>query len=470
MKVSNGVLLLPTLNRINMLKDFIKSYKDTESEVETWLLVDKGDFIVHQQEYQALELPPQMKIIETCGVTMGAKLRELWPTYKDKDFVMLCNDDHYLHTKGWDKTICANMRDHLIIGTNDGPTVEKPWMAPNKLAGMTCWSGKVLRTLGYIMPEGLEQLYIDDVFEALGGQAGCIQILMNICVEHRHVFKGRTKDDTFNRVYPEGWNDPAHANGGETRVFNEWKSKQLPKDLEKLIALQPKQGMMIATPSHDGNVAFGYALGLTDLALFLNKHNVHFEMARVVGSSLIPHARNSLIDMFMKSKCQRLLFVDADQVWTKEAALMLFQSNRRIIAGVTPHKRFPINLNFNPLEKHWHYFKDHSNKSSAEYAEYAKATMDKKGEVEVAKAGFGFIMIDRSVFELMLPLVPEYQAFDNNNDVKHKEMFAMGAIDGKYQGEDWAFCDLAKKLNIPMYINVNCQVQHMGQFTFAVGM
>lgn len=470
MKPSQGVLLLPTLNRIEMLKEFIKSYKDTESEVPAWLLVDKGDFIAHQQEYQALELPPQMKVIETTHITMGGKLRELWDSYKDKDFVMLCNDDHVLHTKGWDKTILASLRDHMIIGTNDGATPDKPWMAPNKLAGMTCWSGKVLRTLGYIMPEGLEQLYIDDVWEALGGHAGCIQILMNICCEHRHVFKGRTKDQTFDSVYPEGWNDPAHPNGEQTRVFNKWKSEQFPSDVQKLISLQPKQGVMIATPSHDNNVCFGYALGLTDLALFLNKQNVYFEMARVVGSSLIPHARNSLVDMFLKSKCQRLLFVDSDQTWTKENALALFQSNRRIIAGVIPHKRFPINLNFNPLDKHKHFFKDHSNKSSLEYQEYAKATMDQKGEVEVEKAGFGFIMVDRSVFDLMKPHIQEYQAFDNNPEVKHNEYFAMGATNGKYHGEDWAFCELAKKLHIPMYIHVNCQVSHQGTFTWSVGM
>lgn len=193
-------------------------------------------------------------------------------------------------------------------------------------------------------------------------------------------------------------------------------------------------------------------------------------MARVIGSSLLPHARNSLVNMFMNSRCQRLLFVDSDQIWQKEAALMLFQSNRRIIAGVTPHKRFPINLNFDPKEEHKKYFKDLSNKSSQEYIEFARAECDPKGEVEVAKAGFGFIMIDRSVFELMIPLVSEYQAFDNNNDAIHHEIFSMGAVNGKYLGEDWAFCNLAKRLEIPMYINANCTLGHQGQFTFHVGM
>lgn len=470
MKLSNGVLLLPTLNRIELLKKFIKSYKETESSVETWILVDQGDFISKQTEYQALELHSQMKIVETNAVTMGGKLRELWEKYKNKDFVMLCNDDHVLKTKGWDKTIVAHLRDHMVIGTNDGETPDKPWTAPNKLGGMTCWAGKVIRTVGYIMPDGLNQLYVDDVWETIGRRCGNLQILMNVCVFHDHAFKGRAKDDTFHRVYPEGWNDPNHANGGETRAYQEWQRVHADKDCQKIMDLQPKQGMQIATPSHDGNVAFGYALGLVDLALFMNQHNVYFEMSRVVGSSLIPHARNSLVDMFMKSKCQKLLFVDSDQIWTKEAAIMLFQSNRRIVAGVTPHKRFPMNLNFDPLPEHKHFFKDHSNKSSAEYAEYAKANMDAKGEVEVAKAGFGFIMVDRSVFELMQPLVSDYRAFDNNDEVIHHEYFAMGAVDGKYYGEDWSFCNLAKKLNIPMFINVNAQVQHRGNFDFTVGM
>lgn len=470
MKIDRGVILLPTLDRIEMLKTFIKSYKENEWEAPVWILVDKGDYIAKQQAYLDLPLSPTMKIIETNQVTMGGKCRELWELYKDLDWVGLLNDDHVICTKGGDKTMLSSLRDHMIMGCNDGPEPSKPWMSPNKLAGLTLWSGKVIRTTGYLFPEGLNQLYIDDVWESLGGQAGCIQILMNVCVHHNHCFNGRAKDETFNKVYPEGWNDPAHVNGAEARVFNEWKLKQLPKDLDKLTAIQPRQGMMIATPSHDGNVAFGYALGLTDLALFLNKNNVHFEMARVVGSSLIPHARNSLVNMFMKSKCQRLLFVDSDQEWTKEAALMLFQSNRRIIAGVIPHKRFPINLNFNPKEEHRHFFKDHSNKSSAEYADYAKACMDQKGEVEVEKAGFGFIMIDRSVFELMIPLVPEYEAFDNNPDVLHHEVFAMGAVNKKYLGEDWSFCVMAKRLNIPMFINVNAQVAHQGSFTFRVGM
>lgn len=470
MRITHGCILLPTLNRIELLKRFIKSYKEAEWEMPVWILIDKGDFLSKQQAYQELLIPPNWRLIETIGVTMGDKIRELWDEYKDFEYVGILNDDHRIVTKHGDKTMLASLRDHMILGCNDGPDPHHPWAAPKKLAGLTLFAGKVIRTLGYIFPADIHHIYIDDIWESLGGQSGCIQILMNVCVHHDHAFVHNNKDETHNKVYPDGWNDPNHANGEPTRAFNKWKAERFSKDLQKLISIQPKQGLMIATPSHDGNCAFGYALGLTDLALFFNQNNVHFEMARVIGSSLLPHARNSLVNMFMNSRCQRLLFVDSDQIWQKEAALMLFQSNRRIIAGVTPHKRFPINLNFDPKEEHKKYFKDLSNKSSQEYIEFARAECDPKGEVEVAKAGFGFIMIDRSVFELMIPLVSEYQAFDNNNDAIHHEIFSMGAVNGKYLGEDWAFCNLAKRLEIPMYINANCTLGHQGQFTFHVGM
>lgn len=469
MQIKNGVVLLPTLNRINLLKRFFKAWAEQEWEMPGWLLVDHGDYISKQGEYDSIELPLNWKIKQTREVTMGGKCRELWDEYKDFDYVALLNDDHIVQTKQGDKTMLASLREHMIMGCNDGPTPDKPWMAPRKLAGMTIWAGKVLRTLGYLFPEGLHQLYIDDCFEQLGSRCGAIQILMNVCVQHDHAFNGREKDETFHKVYPEGWNDPSHKNGEETRVFQNWMRDHLEKDVQKLMAIQPKQGLQIATPSHDGNVAFGYALGLTDLAVFFHQHNIYFEMSRVIGSSLIPHARNSLVDMFLKSKCQRLLFVDADQVWAKEAVLPLFQSNRRIVAGVTPHKRFPINLNFDPLPEDRHFFKDLSNKSSLEFQEFVNKRADQNGEIEVAKAGTGFMMIDRSVFDLMKPKVAEYYAFDNNNDVIHSEYFSMGAVNKKYLGEDWQFNSLAKELRIPVYINVRSLVAHQGSWSWAVG-
>lgn len=436
-----------------------------------WVLVDKDD--PKKDDYLKLDYPENTKLILTNERSMGGKCRELWDQYKDFDYVAILNDDHILVTPEWDIKVQAAINGTNVVGTNDG------WVAPQRLAGATVFSGKVIRTTGYLFPEFIDHLYFDSVWEFLCSKAKCANILMDVMVKHEHVFKeSQSKngnmdhaDETHKKIYVVDWNNVEKI-GTPAWHFDQWVKKHGEKDAQKLIDIQPRMGLMIATPSHDGNSAMGYALGLSELAVYMAGHNVYFEMARVVGSSLIPHARNSLVDMFLKSRCQKLLFIDSDQGFDANAVLHLFQSNKRIIAGITPHKRFPINLNFEPLPEDHKYFKDLSNKGPEEFTKYANEKADPKGEIEVSRAGTGFMMIDRSVFDIMAPEVADYEPFDNNPGVTHKEFFRMGAVQGtkcnKFRGEDWLFTELAKSLKIPVYINYNSIVAHHGHFTFEV--
>lgn len=466
----NGIILLPSYNRSELLKRFLRSYEETKTTTECKVLVDKKDPQLNQ--YQNIDYPKGTHLVLTNERSMGGKCRELWDQYKDLDFTCILNDDHILKTEQWDIKCQAAITGTNVIGTNDG------WVAPARLAGATVWSGKVLRTVGYLFPEFIDHLYIDSVWEFLCAKAQCANILMDVLVEHQHVFKEAQKngnmdhaDSTHKEIYKKDWNDAKEV-GSAAWHFDQWLTKHGEADAQKLLNIQPKMGLMIATPSHDGNCAMGYALGLTDMAVYMASHNVYFEMARIIGSSLIPHARNSLVDMFLKSRCQKLLFIDADQGFDKNAALHLFQSNKRIIAGITPHKRFPINFNFEPLPEDHKYFKSLSNKGPEELTKYVQEKADPKGEIEVNRVGTGFIMIDRSVFDIMAPLVANYAPFDENDKLTHKEFFRMGAVEGtacnKFRGEDWLFCELAKSLKIPLFINANAIVSHMGTYNFEV--
>lgn len=454
-----GTVVLPSLNRPHLLKEFFKSYKETESTVSGMVLVDHTD--PKKEEYLKLDYPEGWKLILTQGITMGDKVREVWSQIINLDFVMILNDDHRPRTKGWDEKVIQAITGVNIVGTNDN------WHpVGQRLCGAICYSGKVLRTLGWMFPPGINHLYHDNIWETLGGRTGCINLLPDVIVEHDHAFRNGNKDSTHEKVYPPGWE--LETEGNETWHFRKWLRENSEEDIQKLMDIQPKQGLMLATPSHDGTCSINYAAGLTDLGIFMATHGIYFEMARVVGSSLIPHARNSLVDMFLRSKCQKLLFIDADQGWDKESALILFQSNRRIIAGVTPHKRFPINLNFEPLPKDAKYFRELTNKGEEEFHKFVLERAEPNGEIEVSKAGTGFMMIDRSVFDLMKDHVDSYQAFDENPKALHKEFYKMGAVDKKYRGEDWKFCDLAHKLNIPIFINSYAVVQHSGSFTWGI--
>jgi hypothetical protein len=466
-----AVVLLPSLSRPNDVKRFFRSYVETKSEVPVWVIVDDQD--PDLENYEKIILPKGSELKITKDRTMGDKCRELWVQYKDMDAVFILNDDHVLETESWDKKVLSHIDGTNVVATNDG------WTAPHRLAGAICFSGKVLRELGYLFLPGQHHLYSDDLWQNIYGRANATRILMDVMVRHKHVYKGEApKDKTYEDINgPLGLVQTEHGNQGvggmwpnDKRVFEEWLKGKAEEDVQKVINLQPKQGVMIATPSHDGNVAMSYALGLTDTATAFMQNGIYFELARVVGSSLIPHARNSLVDMFLRSRCQKLLMIDADQGFDRNAVLHLFHSQRMIVAGITPHKRFPINLNFKALPQDEPFFQSQTNKGLEEFKNFAQKRADQQGCIEVDRVGTGIIMIDRRVFELMKDHIDYYEPFDDK-PAKHGEYFKMGGS-GKpgevrrYYGEDWFFTELAKKLNIPIHINANVIVSHQGTYVF----
>lgn len=461
-----GIWLLPTLNRISLLKEFIAAFKQSEGSTEGLILTDKEDYLANQDGYDSLELPKGWAIYKTNARQMGDKCREIYDLYKDLDWVGILNDDHRPRTLHFDTKLLAQLTGSNILGCNDGPSIDKPWQAPGRLCGAIVFSGSIIRSLGYFFPPGIQHLYSDNAWELLAANAQCGQILMDICVEHDHVYKHKREDETSRLVNdPKSWE-------ADKKAFDDYVQKQLPIDIEKVNAIQPKQGLMIATPFHDGREFYEYGAGILDIGTFCFQNRIHFQKASNINSSLLPHSRNSLVEMFLSSKCQKLLFIDSDQGFTKDNVLHLFQSNKRIIAGITPHKRFPINYNFDPIEEHKKYFKDLCNKGPEDMQSFIKECADPKGEIEVNRVGTGFMMIDRSVFEIMKPHVATYEAFDNQPGKFHHEFFKMGSgkagdnDNNKYRGEDWYFTELAKKLNIPIFINAHAVVRHHGSWVW----
>lgn len=474
-----GIVVLPSLDRPQELVGFFKAYKETESIVPGLVLIDRHDFFDRKLDYEAIELPRGWEYrITGDNRAMGDKIRSVFEEVSKMDWVMILNDDHRPRTKNWDQKIIAHVTGYNIIGTNDGAEPSKPWNAGRRLCGAITFSGPILRELGYMFPDGLQHMFSDDVWGMLCGRSGCGQVLMDICVEHEHAFMHKDKrDKTFELINgAKGMAEiesQGFANEGmwpnDRVAFEKWAKEKYEQDAKKLVKLQPKTGIMIATPFHNAaSVAVDYMMGIMDTSLALAQQNIHFEFARIENSSLIPHARNSLVDLFLNSKCQRMLFIDSDEGFNRNHIFTLLNSARPIVAGVVPHKRFPLNLNFEPLEEDMKYFKEPCNKTSEEFFHFVKEKADVKGEIAVNRVGSGFMMVDRSVFQMMNDDVDKYYPFDDRKVDKHAEYFKMGAVDGHYRGEDWLFCLIAKRLEIPVYINTNVLISHVGTHKFMI--
>ncbi|HRH25103.1 MAG TPA: hypothetical protein PLQ20_02070 [Candidatus Paceibacterota bacterium] len=453
----NGLVLLPSLNRPHLVKRLFEAYLTTKAKIHGVLLVDKEDACL--KDYEALELPQGWELIKTQGVTMGDKIEEVKERWWGLDYVGILNDDHVPKTEEWDFKVVSQIKGHNIVTTNDG------YKAPHRLCGFICLSGPLIRELGWFFPPGVKHLFTDDAWELIAHRTGCATCLMDVMVHHDHVFVHQKEDTTHRKVYAdESWQRDKAA-------FDIWLQTKAEKDAMRILAMQPKMGLMIATPTHDNRCSYDYALGLTDSTVCFAQMGQHMEHARVKGSSLIAHSRNSLAEMFLASKCQKLLFIDEDQGFSRSDIMHLFQSNKRVVAGVVPHKRFPINLNFEPLPEHHHYFQSLTNKSPEEFVKYAKECANEKGEIEVTHAGTGMMAIDRSVFEIMKDHVNKYKPFDNDPSVIHHEFFRMGTNTDKnvierYHGEDFWFTLLCKQLEIPIFINANVIISHQGTFVW----
>lgn len=197
----NGLILLPTLNRTELLKSFIKSYIETEATVDVWVLVDEVDYQTNRAGYElALKDAPetiQLHLTDTA-VTMGDKIRKVYPQITPAvKWIGLLNDDHYCITPEWDKKAESLLDGTNMVSTNDGF-----WNFGVRVVGLTAWSKPLLDLVGFpIYPENLQHLYIDDVWKAIGESSGCWHETMSINIEHRHVYAGKmAEDDTFKKV------------------------------------------------------------------------------------------------------------------------------------------------------------------------------------------------------------------------------------------------------------------------------
>lgn len=183
------------------------------------ILIDQVDYKKNEAEYLNLPMPDGWQLFGTGdNVSMGDKIRFALKWENDEkplSWVGVLNDDHYIITKGWDQRLVSQ-----LDGTNFISTADR-WTAPAKASGATIWSMGLLDAVGFsVYPDGMQHLFIDDLWETLGRATGCWKVDMHVVVEHRHALKDQTLvDETHQKVYSQkSWE-------GDQLVFKEWLEK-----------------------------------------------------------------------------------------------------------------------------------------------------------------------------------------------------------------------------------------------------
>lgn len=196
--------LLPTLDRIEKLTAFLKSYAAMECKTKGRVLIDEKDWEKNQGAYVGINnklLPDGWAIEITKAVTMGGKIREYAPKAPDNTkFLGILNDDHVCASKN-----CLELLESKLDGKNFVSANDRRPQAFSFPVTATAWSVPLLKALGWpIYPPFLEHLYIDNLWHQLGIQTGCWRMVAGAVVLHDHIlWNGKPQDETHKKVYGE---------------------------------------------------------------------------------------------------------------------------------------------------------------------------------------------------------------------------------------------------------------------------
>ncbi len=229
--------------------------------------------------------------------------------------------------------------------------------------------------------------------------------------------------------------------------------------------------IMVCTPMYGGMCSGMYAKASCDLATLSTKYQMDLKFFYLFNESLIPRARNYLVDEFLRSDYTHLMFIDADIHFDPNDVLTLAALDKDIIGGPYPKKvldQYTGDYVFNPVE----------NTHKIQVAE----------PVDVLEIGTGFMLIKRQVFNDFKEAYPQFAYRPDHNRSEHftgdriihayfdtvidsKEY--LGDIAGesdRYLSEDYFFCQFVRRIGYNIYLCPWMKLGHMGSYVFSGSM
>ena len=209
----------------------------------------------------------------------------------------------------------------------------------------------------------------------------------------------------------------------------------------------------IAMPCYGGMLTESTFMSFIKWANTARQLGIDWTLETMVNESLISRARNTLTAKFLEQKdSTHLFFVDADIGWEPWHLLVLLNRDVDVIGGLYPMKTMPIKWVVNGFE------------GAEEGAD---------GLQEVSKAGTGFLLMKRHVFEKLKahPAVKHSKndiGLDPKYDQHLKTYFDTAVRQNRYYSEDWTFCENWRDLGGKIWIDKRVLLRHSGSYVFCM--
>ena len=249
-----------------------------------------------------------------------------------------------------------------------------------------------------------------------------------------------------------------------------------------------KNRIMVCTPMYGGMCSGMYAKACCDLATLSTKYQMDLKYFYLFNESLIPRARNYLVDEFMRSEYTHLMFIDADIHFDPNDVLALAALDKDIIGGPYPKKCIAWEKVRNAVDTG---LADEDPNILEQYTgDYVFNPVENTHQikvsepVEVLEIGTGFMMITRKVFDDFREAFPQFTYRPDHNRSEHFAGDRMihayfdTVIDSKaylgdisdnserYLSEDYFFCQFVRKIGYKIYLCPWMNLAHTGTYVF----
>ena len=215
-----------------------------------------------------------------------------------------------------------------------------------------------------------------------------------------------------------------------------------------------KPSLYIAMPCYD-SVKIQTMVSMCKLVADLTRAGIKVDI-NTLKSPYVSYARNILTAQFMKSDKDYLLFIDADVEFEPECPLRMVVAQKDIVC--TPYR---VKTNDPDVVRYTTTVPDNEN-----------VKVLPGGLVELTRGPSGMMLIHRRVFETLQKNRPDLEIQAHQHVDLFPEGFKIFSFwdcvfkDGKWTGDDIAFCNLATANGFKLYANIESTMVHHGGYGY----
>jgi GT2 family glycosyltransferase len=196
--------------------------------------------------------------------------------------------------------------------------------------------------------------------------------------------------------------------------------------------------ILIATPCLYGKVDAYYVHSLCESIKLCAKHDLALNAIFLANESILPMARNELINLTYQQEYDGMVFIDDDEYWDPNALLDILLSPKDVVC-------LPV-VNKGDKKVEYNVFLDD------------KVERDSDGFIKTKKVGTGFMKLSKKAIHDLWESNPEI-LFRNK---KLKLICDYGYLNDSFVGEDITLCRKLQELGYTIWVNPSHTVAHMG--------